>query len=645
MRRFFGLLREDIKNKLGMIAVVWYSMGMLCLVFSMKTTIPTGEVRSLYVGPGNTSFFVVTVLFGVLMGAGAFRFLDSEPRTDLYFGLPFTRQQLFAAGRLNDFFIFAVPLVVSRVLFFRISVAMGYSRYEDSVAAARFGCLVPVLGFLFVTGLSMLAYLLAQNNGYRIGLFLLFLAGPKAGFDLAEKMLQAMVPSFYRSELLETLREYLSPLLLLSKASGVQEYADGASWLPAEHLPYLLVLAAAAVTLLIVDLVIFCVRPAERTGGMFTFRSVEYGVRYVCLTLGVLWFVSGLQAFSFGGFSMAMAAVGVLFGVPLVHGLLNMALAFDARKFISGKWHLLAGFCLMTAVLGGFSILGGRSAGIPAEEEVRSVAAALPALTSGGDSGQALSQMKLEGETLSDAYRWIQFIRGEKGREEDAYELLVKYELKDGSTKYFRYWIPGYALATFEEIFDREAYKLGTYEALRMDSAKYYEVRWSNGAEAYTLDLDEQERQALLAAYQEDLTGLTFADVRLRTPLGRLTFASTKNQGDVSGYLYPGFSKTLRTLSHYGIPARNRIGDYEITKIVADRYLLKDGLLYHVRYLADQQTITDPQKIAELAKELYAEELCADVQLNPKDQNAEYTVYYRDSAGQTVKCVKCLRGL
>lgn len=159
MKRFTGLLREDLKRKLGMIAAAWYSMGMLCLVFSMKTTVPTGEVRSLYVGPGNTSFFAVMVLFGILMGAGAFRFLRSEPETDLYFGLPFTRPQLFMAGWVNNLLIFAVPLMVCRLLFFQISLAMGYSRYEESILSVRMGCLVPILGFLFMMGLSMLAYL------------------------------------------------------------------------------------------------------------------------------------------------------------------------------------------------------------------------------------------------------------------------------------------------------------------------------------------------------------------------------------------------------------------------------------------------------------------------------------------------------
>ncbi len=55
MQRFIGLLKEDLKNKLGMIVIIWYVLGMFCLLFSIKRTIPAGEVRSLYVGAGNTS--------------------------------------------------------------------------------------------------------------------------------------------------------------------------------------------------------------------------------------------------------------------------------------------------------------------------------------------------------------------------------------------------------------------------------------------------------------------------------------------------------------------------------------------------------------------------------------------------------------
>ena len=645
MKRFAGLLREDLKHKLGMTAALWYSMGMLCLVFSMKTTVPTGEVRSLYVGPGNTSFFVVMVLFGIWMGTGAFRFLRSEPETDLYFGLPFTRPQLFVAGWVNNLLIFAVPLTVCRRLFFRISVAMGYSRYEESILSVRMGCLVPILGFLFMMGLAMLAYLLARNTGYRMGLLALFLLGPDAGVRLVEKLLGIMVPSFYRSGVLEIMKEYLSPLSLLSRSTGVQEYTDGSYWLLQEHLSYILVLAGAAVFLSILCLVIFCIRPAERTNRMFTFRAVEYLVRYVCLVLAALWLVNGVQVFAFGGFSMAMAGIAVLFGVPVLHGLLNMILAFDARKFVSAKWHLLVEFCVMLLVLGVFSAMGSRSGRMPAVEEIESAAVVLPALASGGDSEQALSRMKIEGDGLADTYAWIREICEEKSDAENSHDIVVKYHLKNGRTAYYKYRLPIYAIGSFSDIYRQEAYKKGTYDVLCLDSVKYCEVRWTNGMEQYTLDLNEQERQVLWEAYCTDLGGMTFTEIRTKTPIGQLTFASTKNQGDVSGYIYSGFSKTLAVLSDYGIHAGKKICDYEITEIVVDRYMMQDGLLYNVRYLAAQDTVTDPEKIAELAKTLFIEAFCVDDQLCLKDRNTEYTVSYRDSTGQTVRRVKCRKGI
>lgn len=392
-------------------------------------------------------------------------------------------------------------------------------------------------------GLSMLAYLLARNTGYRMGLLALFLLGPDAGVRLVEKLLGIMVPSFYRSGVLEIMKEYLSPLSLLSRSTGVQEYTDGSYWLLQEHLSYILVLAGAAVFLSILCLVIFCIRPAERTNGMFTFRAVEYLVRYVCLVLAALWLVKGVQAFAFGGFSMAMAGIAVLFGVPVLHGLLNMILAFDARKFVSAKWHLLVEFCVMLLVLGVFSAMGSRSGRMPAVEEIESAAVVLPALASGGDSEQALSRMKIEGDGLADTYAWIREICEEKSDAENSHDIVVKYHLKNGRTAYYKYRLPIYAIGSFGDIYRQEAYKKGTYDVLCLDSVKYCEVRWTNGMEQYTLDLNEQERQVLWEAYCTDLGGMTFTEIRTKTPIGQLTFASTKNQEMYPAIFIPDFQR------------------------------------------------------------------------------------------------------
>lgn len=641
-KRFCGLLREDLKSKLGLIAAVWYVLGMFCLLFSMKMTVPTGEMRSLYVGAGNTSFFAATIIFGVIMGAGTFRFLYSESKTDLYFGLPFTRNQFFAAGLINNFFIFTVPMVLCRFLFFSISLSMGYSEYESSIVSVWAGCVVLVLGFLFVMNLSLLAFLLAQNTGYRIGLLVLFLFGPGVGIRLWEKMQKALVPSFYRSESLEMLRRYLSPLALLGNAAGIYEYADGAYWTMESHLPYLLYLAAAVVILSLINLGVFAIRPAERRGSMFTFRFAECLVRYGCMALAILWFVSGLQVFSSGGNSTVIMVIGVLIGVPAVHGLLNMIIAFDARKFLTGRWHLLAELLAMAVLLGGFGLWGKKGGEIPPKENVKSAAVVLTALRSGDDSDQILSNMQLTGEELSDAYDWLWTFSGERAGRETTYEVLAKYELQNGKTKYFKYQIPWYALEEFEKIYDRKSFKEGTYEALRMDSLKYAKVQWTNGLESYTLDLDEEERQKFLEIYQQDLEKLTFEKICQQTPIGKITFASTKNQGDVSGYIYPGFNKVLTYMSQLGIDADKKVSDYELVKIIVDSYMFTDGLLYDVRYLESEKIVTDSESMTSMSQTLFVEDFCEDSLLHVMNPDTEFTVYYRDSTGRTVDCVKCL---
>lgn len=280
------------------------------------------------------------------------------------------------------------------------------------MASVWAGCFVLILGFLFVMNLSILAFLLAQNMGYRIGLLILLAFGPSVGIRLWEKMLNALVPSFYKSELLETLKGYLAPLALLENSAGICEYADGAYWTTESHLPYLLFLAAVTCILFLVNHAIFMIRPAERRSGMFTFRFVEYLVRYSCMFLAILWFVSGLQVFSAGGDSVVIMVIGVLIGVPVVHGLLNMVIAFDAKKFLTGKRHLLAELLVMAVVLGGFSILGKRVGEIPPKENVESAAVVLEALRSVGDSEHALMNMELTGEELSDTYDWIEAFCG-----------------------------------------------------------------------------------------------------------------------------------------------------------------------------------------------------------------------------------------
>lgn len=270
------------------------------------------------------------------------------------------------------------------------------------------------------------------------------------------------------------------------------------------------------------------------------------------------------------------------------------------------------------------------------------MAVALTALRSSDDSDRILENMQLTGEELSASYDWLHAFSEEKAGREAAYEVLVKYKLQNGKTKYFKYQLPWHALDGFEGIFGQESFKEGAYEALRMDSPKYFEVQWTNGLESYTLDLDEEGRQDLLEAYRQDLQSLTFEEICQQAPIGKLTFVSTKNQGDVSGYIYPGSDNILTYMSQLGIDADRRVSDYELTKIVVDSYMLTEGLLYDVRYLESEKTVTDSKKVTQMSQTLFVEDFCVDPLLHAMDRDTEFIVYYRDSAGRTVNSVKCL---
>lgn len=646
IKMFGGLLKEDLKNKLWLVLITWYAFGMFCFLFATKAAIPAGEVRSLYVGAGNTSFFAAMQVFGFLMGIMSFPYLYSGKKADLYFSLPFSRTQMFLAGCINNFLIFSFPMVICKLIFFKLSVSMGYCKYEEAVLSVWVSCGVMILGWLFISSLSMLSALLTHNTGYALGVFILLGFGPDLGFCLTEKMMKICIPTFYRSEMLERLSGYLSPMALLKNATGVDEYADGALWSLHDHLPYIFFLGAAGLLLLILNCLIFQKRPVERGERMFSFRFAECLVRYACVLLAVLWIVGSLQVFTWGGFSAGLAVFGILCGVPLVHGLLNVLLSFNIKRFFSGRRHLLAEYLLMFAVTGIFVFGGKKEGAFPAKEETESLAVVLSALGSGDEPEEVLSHMDLTGEELSFAWDWIEAYcldaESLPGPETESFELLVKCRLKDGKEKYYRYEIPRPMADVFGDIFNGKKFKEGTYAALRLDSLKYYEIRWSNGLETYTLDLSREERQKLWEIYREDFMGLTFSDIREQTPVGSFTFCETRSHKEVTGYIYPGFTGVLKALSEYGIDGEKTIKDYPVNKIVIDKYLVTEGLLYDVRYLGWKKEITDEETIKGLTEGLCYKDFCGDYLLNNRDVSMEITLYYKDSSGKTVNSISCM---
>ncbi len=642
LKMFKNLLIEDLKSRLWVVFLVWYILGMLCLLLATKASIPPGEPRSLYVGPGNTSFFYASLLIGFVCGAAGFSYLLSDKKADLLFSLPFSRSQLFSASYLNSFFIFAVPYIFCKILFLRISVSMGYTKYSEAAAGMGWGCIIVILGYLFILNLVILAVLLAQNWGYALGIALLLLFFPRFVIYVINQVLNTFFLSYYKSEILTKLLEHLDPIMLYRKAAGLEEYADLFNWSVKPHLSYILVLAIYTIIFSIVNYLIFCSHPVERNGRMLTFKISEHILRYFCIVPAVIWIVCKLQALALHGSSIVLAAIGILFGTLVMHGMINIILSFNAKRIAAERIKLLIEIFCISVLFCALWGTGRVKTKMPELQEIDSMAIAFLPIDSGNDADTVLEQMQLEGACMERAFNWVKGNRTDEVS--DSYEVLIKYEKKNGISQYRRYYIDGTAINDFNNIYQSEMYKKGVYPVLMLDSLHNYDIEWSNGMESYVLDLNEQEKQTLWNAYKEDLIRLSIQDIKNMVPIGRLTFKSTKGRDDRTGYIYANFTGTINQLESYGIEAEKSISDYQIIKVIAEHYKVTYELLYSCKAIDWQNVITDKEAIEELAPGIFCEEFCVDNELNEKNKLLHLIVYYRDSAGRTFRTVNCRTG-
>lgn len=611
-------------------------------MFATKATIPTGEVRSLYVGPGNTSFFVAMGVFGVMAGIFGFRYLYSVEHAELVFGLPFSKRHLFWAEYGNMLLIFVMPCIVCRFCFFQFAVSMGYVEFGADTMAMWQGVFVCILGFLFFFQLTVFAMLVVQNMVYTIGVLLFLVFAPIFTGKVGDGILAHFFAGLYCSVFWERIKEYLSPITLYQNAAGISDYVDGSDWKWSEHASYIWVMISVVLFLTVLNSILYRKRPVEPKQNRITFHWVEILLRYICVLLGTLWLVNGLQFFALNHFSVGLAIAGAVIGVFLMHGIVGLAM------HSTGK-HLFLELGMAMILLLCFFIAGKETQVMPEVENLSNLSIVLPAIDSGADSDRALSEMTIEGDALKEIYEWIdencvQQKEVERNALADMNMVLVRYEELSGKEKYCRYYISKENIARFQTVFAKEAFRESMFPVLALQNMNYFEIHFDDGVEEYQLDLNEAEKEALLEAYREDFAALSFTDFANEVPVGRLDLCSTKNQEDVSGYVYPGFVRVGALLEAYGMRVEKGMQDYDLTKIVVNEYEITPGLLYEVKGLTDRSETDSAEFLESMAETLHSEELCVNRELADVSVNEliKYQVYYRDSEGKTVGCVECL---
>lgn len=651
---FLKLMKEDLKRRVWVVVLCFYLFLMQVLTYIMQQPV-RGEVRGLYLGPENTAYFQISIIIALICGLQGYSYLFAKKKTDFYFSLPIKKSSLFSAAYLNGLLIFLIPCAVSRLICYGIGTACGYVVREGAFACTLMGIIVSVLGYLLLYHIFILGAMLAGNLMIALaasGILLFY------GKIIIEGVLQTysrtFFHSFYQSEILYRVSEYLAPLTLYNNLAGMGQYRDVGEWSIVAQMKYLPAVVAAAAITLFVSYWLYQRRPAEAAGRAIAFEKSQSIIRFL-LVIPLALLTGYFFMLCSGGFSFPWVLTGVLVGCVTFHGMLEVIFQFNIRGMISYRKQLLVTGIACGCIVGIFYFNAGEyDSYIPEIGRVDSMAVSISGVDD-GRTGQErgivantdlmvenrLNQMNLTGENMMNAHNWVGDIvtAGVSGEADYLTYATVAYRLKNGKSEYRRYGIQSQSqLESFDLVYSSIEYKEGIFPIITTQNAQ--EIIWSNGIETYTVDWELGEKETLLRLYREELGALSMYDVKRDYPIGTLTAEAGK-----TGYLYPTFTKTIAYLKERGIKADKSIGDYDIKWIVAIHNKEAEKTLYNrknkVMEVEWMKAYKDEKAIEAIKPKLVPSAYAINPLLHPLDTAYELTVKYKDSEGRTAAKTAC----
>lgn len=136
---FFKLMKEDLKRRSWLVALVWVAcfilqpMVQMLRLESVMSAVNGGYMEKAYaintyrsyVGFENEGLALFVILTAVVVGASGFAFLHSRVKLDFFHSLPVTRKKFFFVQYLSGILMFVVPYTVCSLICMLIGMANG----------------------------------------------------------------------------------------------------------------------------------------------------------------------------------------------------------------------------------------------------------------------------------------------------------------------------------------------------------------------------------------------------------------------------------------------------------------------------------------------------------------------------------------
>lgn len=621
---------------------------------------------------GFSSVFVLAAaFFAILYAIQGFSFLYDRRKMDLYMSVPVSGPKRFVLIWGNGIVMFAICYLPNLLLSWCVGAAFHVMNAE-LMSLSFLAFLVNMLAFAAMYHLALLAVMLTGNVLTALlgcGVLFLYEYGARLLFSALKTL---FFVSYCRADDARLMNiPWISPFVgylnfcgrVWYQGSSIRGYSGGTKWCQYLGTEALMLLLAAAVSLLLVYF-LFRKRKTESYHKAIAFPAVKPVLEFVMLVPFSV--AIGLVVSSMTDDKNFFLFFGAIGAVLVGHAVIQLIYERELKAVISRK--VLAAVCMASAVLllcvFRFDLTG-YDHYLPGRDKIESVSVTLENdyanfgrssiddqnggwmvtaddLLEHMNSGQpetidavlemvsAWQEAQMPDNNEREAV--ITQADGTKLQESGAWEekmcFVVRYNLTDGRSVYRRFYADGNVTPdAINALMQDPSYRKIRYQINSEEFERAVgrmEIVYNNGKADYLYTLDAQK---LLETYRKEFAAYDYEMLSTQLPCGRLEFTLPAKKGSNYGNavwnypVYAEFEDTIGLLCENGIDAQRResILSAEDVKEITVSYYHYDGAtyedgsaLFEPGEIKEQQIVAifdDPEQIEEILKALYSSEL------------------------------------
>lgn len=621
------LSRENRKRMLGMtiITVLTFFIKAVFLVMGVNECSSHTEVLRLF--QPNMGMASVVIVLAACSAAVSLYYLHSRKQTDFYESLPIKRATLFRLVVQNSLFIFLIPLVIEEAIEFVIA--------QQQISGGGWEIVSSSLWYLLIFAATWLTMALAMIMTGNIIVGILGFGVFASYFPIViYNIFPIYAGSFFATysgntadNVYNNITNYLSPVWV-----GLRGMADINSGREMQ-IKYMMILLLWIVGLYVLCRTLYNRRPAESAGRAMAFTKANTVIKVLLVIPSALY--SGIIFYSLGNArSIFWLIFGVVFGVFVIHALIECIYEFDVRAIFCHKKQLIVIMVGSLFIMASFSAdLFGYDRYIPKASRVDSIEIKPLGVNSYGYWGKGEEQSGLNGEEKQLA---LSVIKESVEVKNSAETSSSGYYEKNRNRKVRNYILRSQkAKELYNKLYATREFKKNIYSLYTRDYNDIKEITWS-GIETEYLNLTKEEKKQFFDTYLSELDGLSYTDVQKTVPVGNIDISiggtmGSENATQDTYYIYPSFKKTLAFLAQKGCAVNQTIDNLDISSIGVEGYDGNTG--ENIRY-----GITDKKRINKLKKKLVLQQMenvpgitvingNMDIQVNYKNKNGENSIY------------------